>query len=301
MKDSISTELALPSNYDLARTLWLAGMGGKDPTLRVSHTVASLAYSTPEGPVTIRAEREHDLLQVECIGAGKDWILPMLSELFGLLDHPEEFRPDGKLGELVKRTPGAHLPTLPIVFPRLVQVVLQQLVSWNDALQGWRRIVRKFGSDAPCGNLRLPPTAKQMRQLGYYDIVSCGVLPKQARLILQLAREADRIERLAREGHAQLSKYLLSVRGVGPWTVQHLLGSSCGYADAVLTGDFGLPNTIAFFLIGKERSNDKEMLQLLEPYAGHRFRVVNYLWQAGNFAPRRGPRMRTNQWRFTRN
>jgi hypothetical protein len=32
------------------------------------------------------------------------------------------------------------------------------------------------------------------------------------------------------------------------------------------------------------------MLELLEPYRGHRFRVIRLLWMNGVQAPRRGPR-----------
>lgn len=290
--------LELPQEYDLAKTLWLAGMGHRDPTLRLTDTTAQIAYHTPEGPVSVTASREHATAKVTAVGPGTEWIEPRLSCLFGLQDRPKEFQPGGKLGELVRTTPGIHLPKLPVVFHRLVQIVLQQLVSWSDAVHGWRQIVDRFGTKSPCGELRLPPTAKQLSTLGYYDIVGCNVMPKQARLILHLAREAKRIERLAERDVAALETYLLSIRGIGPWTVQHLLGSSLGFADAVLTGDFGLPHSVAYFLVGKERSDDEEMLRLLEPYAGHRFRVINHLWQSGLYAPRRGPRMQTNRWRY---
>lgn len=293
------TKLQLPAEYDLAATLWLAGMAQRDPTVMAATDTANLALQTPTGPVSVAAQRNGRILEVSCLGAGATWVTPKLHAMFGLEDRPSDFQPDGKIEELAKRMAGAHLPKLPVVFHRLVQIVLQQLVSWSDAVQGWRRIVARYGEVAPCGILRLPPTAKRMSQLGYFDVVACGVMPKQARLILRLAREAGRIEKLATEDRIVLAEYLLSIRGIGPWTVQHLLGSSCGDADAVLTGDYGLPHAISYFFTGKERSDDQEMLRLLEPFQGNRFRVINYIWQSNQFAPRRGPKMRTNQWRFT--
>ena len=156
--------LALPEQYDLAKTLWLAGMGNRDPTLRLTETTAQIAYQTPEGPVTLSAVRDRAALCVSGIGPGKDWITPRIPALLGLADQPEQFQPEGKLGDLVRQSPGMHLPKLPVVFHRLVQIVLQQLVSWSDAVHGWREIVRRFGSDSPCGQLRLPPTAKQLHR-----------------------------------------------------------------------------------------------------------------------------------------
>lgn len=297
------TDLILPNTaYDLRRTMWPAGMGQRDPTLHVSADNATLGFVSPDGPVRVEATRESDRLLVCCFGQGASWIEPRLSKLFGLHDRPEEFQPEAKMADLLRKFPGAHLPTLPIVFHRLVQVVLQQLVSWSDAIAGWCKIVDRFGTDAPLGNwsdvIRLPPAAKTLSELGYFDLVECGVLPKQARLILRLSREATRINRLANESSKALEKYLLSINGIGDWTVQHLLGCACGQADAVMTGDYGLPHTVAWALAQKERSDDEEMLRLLEPFRGHRFRVINLLWQSGIEAPRRGPKLRTNQWRF---
>lgn len=273
-------------------------MGIRDPSMNLKNA-AQLAFETPDGPTTVQATRHEQTLTIQCFGNGRHWVQPRLAALFGLLDQPQEFRPNGIVESLIRELPGVHLPTLPVLFHRLVQIVLQQLVSWNDALSGWCQMTRRFGSDAPGpSSLRLAPSAKLIKQLGYYDIVQCGVLPRQARLILRLAHEAKRIERLAEENPESLSKYLLTIPGVGDWTVQYLLGASCGVADAVMTGDYGLPHTVAWFLSGEERSNDEEMLQLLEPYRGHRFRVINLLWQSGITAPRRGPKMRTNRWRF---
>ena len=298
--DATRTELTLPAEYDLAGTLWLAGMGRRDPTLRCDQANASLAFNTPNGPGTVLAEKCDSTLRVECIGPGGTFLESRLEKLFGLCDCPAEFRPAGKLGQLIRERPGLHLPTLPVVFGRLVQIVLQQLVTWSDALHGWILLTERFGEDAPGSDIRLGPTPARFRELGYYDIVDCGVLPKQARLILQLAREAKRIERLAAQNPEALATYLLSLRGIGEWTVGHLMGTSLGHADAILPGDYGLPHSVAWLLAGKERSDDDEMFRLLEPYTGHRFRVINLVWQSGIEAPRRGPKSRTNRWRFTR-
>ncbi len=127
--------------------------------------------------------------------------------------------------------------------------------------------------------------------------MGCGILPKQARLILKLAANANRIERLSSESPEALAAYLYSLPGVGQWTVQYLLGSALGQADATLTGDYNMPHTISWYLTGQERGDDARMLELLEPYRGHRFRVVSLLWQSGVRAPRRGPRMASNRWR----
>ena len=62
-----------------------------------------------------------------------------------------------------------------------------------------------------------------------------------------------------------------------------------GDADAVPVGDYHLPHSIGFALEGTARSTDDRMLELLEPYRGHRARVIRLITYAGIGAPKFGP------------
>ena len=270
-----------------------------DGSMRLCEDQAWCCYHTDEGPVSLFARVADGRLDVELQGAGATWLVPRLDGLFGLTDTPERFQPVGRVRDLWRRMPGAHLPRLPLVFQRLVQLVLQQLVKWQDAAAAWKTILLTFGEPAPGPwQLTMPPTADRMSRLGDYDLVGCGILPRQARTILAVAREQARMERLAREDRAELIRFLNRLPGIGEWTIQYLLGSGLGEADAVLTGDYGLPHAIAWLLLKKARSNDEEMIRLLEPYRGHRFRVIHLIHQANLHAPRFGPRRRSNRDRF---
>jgi 3-methyladenine DNA glycosylase/8-oxoguanine DNA glycosylase len=65
-----------------------------------------------------------------------------------------------------------------------------------------------------------------------------------------------------------------------------------GDRDAVSVGDYHLPHQVAWALAGEARGTDARMLELLEPYRGHRARALRLLALAGIQAPRFGPRMR---------
>ena len=65
---------------------------------------------------------------------------------------------------------------------------------------------------------------------------------------------------------------------------------SMGDADAVPTGDYHIPNTVAWVMAGEPRADDARMLELLEPYRGHRWRVIR-LAKANGSAPKYGPRL----------
>ena len=56
-------------------------------------------------------------------------------------------------------------------------------------------------------------------------------------------------------------------------------------------GDYHLPHQVSWALTGEPRGDDARMLELLEPYRGHRGRVIRLLEAGGVTAPRFGPRM----------
>ncbi|MEM9185206.1 MAG: hypothetical protein AAGB00_01770 [Planctomycetota bacterium] len=305
--DKPSLLLPIRGAYDLDRTLATLTMGAGNPCLRHSVSAAEMTLATPAGGVVVLAQRGADALRVSLAGAGAGWVRPHLPGLFGLLDDATGFAPEGRLRRVVQKHTGLRLPRLPVVSHRLVQVVLQQLISFRDACRGWRRLVLRYGEAVPGGGgLYLPPAAGRLATLTVAEYTACDILPRHARLIRELAKQAAGLERLWDAGAAadstgsggdgsdgaadRLSDYLLRQPGVGPWTVGYLRGAGLGDADAVVLGDYGHPHHVAYFFTGKERSDDAEMLRLLEPYRPHRFRVLQHLILGSAPPPRRGPR-----------
>lgn len=289
----IEAELETPERYDLGNTMSGSRMGARDPVTRVRKDSVALALRTPEGAASLEVAGRPGVLEVHGWGEGAPWLVPHLRGLFGLEDDARAFAPaGGPLRRLQRRFPGAHLPRFPRVFDRVVRVVLRQLVTWEEACGTWARLVRELGEDSPGPHdLRLPPSAQALRETPDYALVALGVRPKQARTLREVAKRAARIERAATSGPDALAAELDAVRGVGPWTTGYVRGSALGCPDAVLLGDYNLPHTVAYVLAREPRASDERMLELLEPYRGHRFRVIRLLWMNGVSAPRRGPRL----------
>ena len=84
---------------------------------------------------------------------------------------------------------------------------------------------------------------------------------------------------------------LRALPGIGPWTAAEVAMRALGDPDAVSVGDFHLPNLVAFALAGEARGDDARMLDLLEPYRGHRGRVIRLLEASGLRPPVRGPHL----------
>jgi 3-methyladenine DNA glycosylase/8-oxoguanine DNA glycosylase len=112
---------------------------------------------------------------------------------------------------------------------------------------------------------------------------------RRTQTLLRAAVEAERLERCA--DSAESTRRLTAIAGIGPWTAAEVVRIAYGDADAVSVGDLHIPNTVAWALAGEPRGSDERMLELLEPYAGHRGRVCDLLAAGGIGAPRFGPRM----------
>lgn len=288
--------------YDLESTLTLHSLGHADPCYRVSTNRVDVALLGPEGPVVLSARQDESQLSIHVAGESADWLRPRLPALLGLDFQPPELVQPRRLHLQAKKRSGFRLARAPRLFPQLTRVVLQQLISYHDACDGWRELVRRYGTrlsesslDGDEQTLYAPPTPQTLSRLASYEFIECGILPEHGRRISALARYADKIEShwdgepaAAIESTSQL---LHKLPGVGPWTLGFLRGFAMGDADAIVPGDYGFPRQVTFFLTGEDRpASDEEMIALLEPYRPHRFYVLALIVKSGIRPPRRGPR-----------
>ncbi|HXF57914.1 MAG TPA: DNA-3-methyladenine glycosylase 2 family protein, partial [Actinomycetota bacterium] len=113
----------------------------------------------------------------------------------------------------------------------------------------------------------------------------------------EAARHARRLEDLVGRSREEAYRRLLALPGVGPWTAAEVALVALGDADAVSLGDYHLPHAVAWALAGEPRGTDQRMLELLEPYTGHRGRVLRLIAAAGIRPPRFGPRLPLRSFR----
>jgi 3-methyladenine DNA glycosylase/8-oxoguanine DNA glycosylase len=283
-----SLALAAAPGFSLVRSQGLLRLGALDRCMRIEDGEVWRATRTPDGPASYRAVQEEGEVRVQIWGPGVDWVRAHAPALLGLADDPHAFEPaHEKLARMHARKPIYLARTLRL-FERLTATILHQLVTWREATESWANLIDAHGDDAPGpGRLRLPPTARILARLSPDRMSEYGVLGRHARTI---HRAATTIARLDPEAHDAdtLSARLQAIPGVGPWTAQVTLAAVVGHPDAVPTGDFHLPHTIAWALAGEERGDDDRMLELLEPFRGHRWRVICLIREAGIHAPRRG-------------
>lgn len=256
------------------------------------------AERTPEGPATCRIAWRTGEVVATAWGPGADHVLARVPAMVGLEDTPEAFQPtDALMAELVRRFPGLRLGRGRRIIDVLVVTILGQRVTTGEAQSAYRRMVFKHSERAPGPNkLWLPPDPARLRRLRPYEIMGDDLDAKRAATILRACMHYKKLDKRQHEPGEEVAAFLQKLPGIGPWTANLTIGQTHGWADAVPVGDFHIPHMVTFALAGEPRGTDERMLELLEPYAGHRNRAIKLLGAAGARAPRYGARKAS--WAF---
>jgi 3-methyladenine DNA glycosylase/8-oxoguanine DNA glycosylase len=280
-QDVLSATFELETAPNLPQTLAHARMGNGDPCLRVVDDSVWRATRTPFGPATERVSlTDRSVIRVDAWGPGAEWLIQHAPALCGALDAPGSFRPDQPLlRHLIKRHPGLRIGRTDAVFETAVFVAMEQRVATHDAWQSWRRFVRALGEPAPgpMPGLWAPPSAERLARTPYDIFHQFGIERRRADLVRRLAAVARRLDECVGLPIDAAYARLKSITGVGPWTSARIGLIALGDPDAVPIGDLHVPHMVTQALAGERRGSDKRMLELLEPYRGHRGRVIRLL------------------------
>jgi 3-methyladenine DNA glycosylase/8-oxoguanine DNA glycosylase len=287
----LSRSFATPLPLDLRRTVAALGMKASGRAT-ASSAEAWWAARAPAGPGTLRLRLDGSVIEARAWGPGAEWMLEKAPDFVGAHDRPESFDPPpGLVRDLHRRSRGLRLGRTGLVYEAVVPAVLGQRVTNREARMAGKRLTQRYGEPAPGPTeLRMLPAAETLAGLSYWDLHPLGIERVRAGILVEVARRARRLEEIMDMSRADALARLTAVRGIGPWTAGHVMGIAWGDGDAVPVGDFHLPNTVAYALAGEDRANDDRMLELLEPYRGHRRRVMLLLKGAGFKAPKYGPR-----------
>jgi len=274
---------------DLRMTFALLGFG---PCLRRDEAGVWLATRTPAGAATLRLERSNGTIAASAWGEGAQWAVANAAAICGDQDDDSGFLPRHPLlARLRHENRGMRMPRTQSVFEALVPTVIAQQITSEEARESYRHLVNALGEPAPGPvSLKLSPSPQKLAQTPYWAFHRFGIERRRADIIIRAARSAGRLEETVSMDIATAYRRMLAFPGIGPWTAAKVAMVALGDADAVPIGDYHLPHSIGFMFDGTPRSTDERMLEILEPYRGHRARVIRLIIAAGIGAPRFGPR-----------
>jgi 3-methyladenine DNA glycosylase/8-oxoguanine DNA glycosylase len=311
--------LAVPDRYDFAGTVGALPMGRHDPCVRMVDGVFWWVTRTPDGLATLCLRRDGDGLVATGYGPGAAWVLDQADAVAGLRDDVSEFAAvAGRhpvVAALARLHPGLRLPATGRVYQPLVRAILEQKVTGKEAYRAYAATVRychratRERAPGPTPGLLPPPDPALVAATPYWVLHRFGVEQRRADTLARASASAARLERCV--DAAEADRRLVAIPGIGAWTCAEVVRVAYGDPDAVSVGDYHIPHLVSWALAGQPRAGsrtapsppvgrplpaarspaDERMLELLEPFRGHRGRVCLLLTRGGYSAPRFGPRM----------
>jgi 3-methyladenine DNA glycosylase/8-oxoguanine DNA glycosylase len=287
---------------NVAATLSVHQRGPYDPACQID---AGRVWRTcrPGGePATVLVEPlAAGQVSASAWGPGAAAALEAVPAWLGDHDTADEFTPFHDVVRAAsRRGPSPVIGRTGLVMEALVPAILEQKVTSIEAYRSWARLLRRHGEPAPGpapAGMRVVPPADQWARIPSWDWHQAGVGPQRSRTIVTAARHAGRLEETAAMSSEDADRRLRAVPGIGAWTSAEVRQRVLGDPDAVSVGDSGLPHVITYVMAGERRGTDERMLELLEPYRGHRHRVCALLVRAGPRPPRRAPRAPLRDYR----
>ena len=270
--------------------------GAGDPTMRWgADRSMTRAAQTPQGVGTLRlvCRPSGSEVEAQAWGPGAPWLLDSVPALLGDGDDPSGFAPVHDLvADAWRRFSFWRVPRSGLLFDALAPAVIEQKVTGQEAFSGYRTLVRRFGRPAPgpVEGLLAPPTAAGWAAIPSWAWLQASVDGARSRPVVRAAGVAGRLEEAVGLGVGEAHRRMRALPGIGVWTAAEVAQRALGDADAVSFGDYHVAKDIGWALTGAPVDDDG-LAELLEPYAGHRYRVQHLLGLAGQRRPRRGPRM----------
>lgn len=291
-----------PFTLDLGAVLGPLRRGTGDPSFRAREDgVTWLTGNTPDGAGTLALRRFADgEIEAQAWGPGADRLLAGVPDLLGASDDDDGFVAHHEpVARMRHRMPGLRLGSTGRVFDALIPAVLEQKVTGYEARRSWRELCRWYGEPAPGPapeGMRVPPTPRAILSIVDWKWHRAGVDLQRRKALIFAAQVAHRLEPAAELRGADGRALLRKVSGIGVWTASEIAQRAWGDPDAVSFGDFHVPATVGYALVGAPL-DDEGMARELAPYAPQRQRAVRYLEAGGFRKPRFGPRMPVRDFR----
>jgi 3-methyladenine DNA glycosylase/8-oxoguanine DNA glycosylase len=297
MVDAVTREWRPAWSVSLGATLGGLAHGRFDPSYRRSPDRALWrTMRSPEGVATQRLSVAEGVVTSTAWGPGAAWATERLPRILGVDDDVSGF--DASLHPLVAEQwrrvgSGMRTPAVGVVLEVLVAAVLEQRVTGIEARRAWRWLLTAYGDPAP------GPAPEGMRVFPAPDVVAgipswewhrAGVDGSRAATILRAVSYSGRLEQCVAMPHDAARARMQAIPGIGVWTSAEVACRSLGDPDAVSYGDFHVAHNVVYALTGETDGTDERLAELLEPWAGHRGRVVRLVELSGVSRPARGPR-----------
>jgi 3-methyladenine DNA glycosylase/8-oxoguanine DNA glycosylase len=268
---------------------------GRDGLLRRRDGVFwRLLHDAGERPVVVRVWPVGGVVRFRAEAYDSEaaaWGIERMRFAFGV-DHSlagfhRAFKRDPLIGPMIRRTPWARPLRRPEPFEALAWAITEQLIESERAEDIQRRMVWRWGRRGEHG-LRDAPTPSMLAGRAPAELCAVDLAPRRAQAMVEASRAVAR-------GHVDLGEHerawtrLLTIRNVGPWTVEKLAFHGQGRDDMLPAGDLAYVKLVGRMLRMGRRATVDEVREFFAPYAPFQGLAGLYLLRGRRFVMPAGP------------
>ena len=192
------------------------------------------------------------------------------------------------IARLVAGRPGLRLVRTPSALDGLLWSIIGQQINLPFACVLKRRLIENTGTRLSGGLFSLP-TPAAIARLEPADLRPWQYSRQKAEYLIGAARlvasgKLD-LAALATMSATRAERTLLSVRGLGPWSVNYIMMRSLGFADCIPIGDTGVTSGLQILFKLEVRPDADATRRLMSAFSPHRSLATAHLWQLNRPEP----------------
>jgi DNA-3-methyladenine glycosylase II len=282
MSGTLSASFALPANYRIADIL---AFHRRDP-FEVAEKVDAggfrkgLVWGGAPACLTVRFLAGRIAVELAGEGGAGDGeprhereFAGFAARMLGLNQRVEafesRFRDHPLLGPVLARQSGLRVPLTASPFEALSWAITGQQISVAAAVSLRRKLILAAGLRHPCG-LFCYPDAPAIAALDMGRLREAGLSASKAAALAELAR--------------RVCAKLLSIRGIGPWTVDYALLRGFGWLDGSLHADAAVRRGLQSLLATAGPISEKQAKAWLADFSPWRALLAAHLWAMSSVA-----------------
>jgi DNA-3-methyladenine glycosylase II len=211
------------------------------------------------------------------------WILGADTPLDGFYKMAAE---DPALAPLIENLYGLHMARTPTVFEAFVHAVTAQQIATTVARLIRGLLLENYGQRLSLnGHLYYAfPSPTALITGGFDRLRGLKLSARKAEYILDVATAVHTgaldLEGLRHLNDEAISETLLSLRGVGPWTVHWLMIRALGRPNAFPAGDLALQRVVSHFYFNGRTLSASDIEDFSQQWSPYRSFVTTYLFAA---------------------
>lgn len=220
----------------------------------------------------------------DCLGLGRD-----LSAFY------ECAARDPALWRVVAPLVGFPIFCSETVFEALITLIIEQHISWKNALRYQRTLMRIFDSGPCLGRAEAYrfPSPEQLARATHYELKALKITNRRIDTIIDIAQAVANgaldLESIGQMEALAAYDRLMTLKGVGHWTANNVIGRALGVYPFVSQNDVALQAAVQlYFHDGKSKKSPVQVTNTLSrygEYAGLAGHFVLLRWVLERYPP----------------